>query len=58
MIRYTYAYGYRSHAAAVEAIESMFAAGEISPSERPQAKRYIGAVSGRALWCITLESTS
>ncbi len=38
--RYWYAYGYRSHQAALDAIEAMYADGEISPCNDPRVKPY------------------
>jgi hypothetical protein len=54
MTRYTYAYGYRSRQAATIALEDMFAAGEVSPGERPKIYRYSCPAGPR--WAIDMES--
>jgi hypothetical protein len=38
--RYWYAYGYRTQQAALDAIEDMYADGEISPCNAPRVKPY------------------
>lgn len=38
--RYWYAYGYRSQQAALDAVEDMYADGEISPCNDPRVKAY------------------
>lgn len=53
MIRTTYAWGYRSRVSAEDAIEHMFAAGEVSQSEAPKAETY-RTKDGRRLWRVTL----
>ena len=54
MNRYTYAFGYRSSEAAVEAIIDMCCAGEVSTAEGPRAESY-RTQAGALRWRITLE---
>lgn len=44
MVRYTYAYGYRSRDHAETALEELFAGGEVSPGEKPEIERYTARV--------------
>lgn len=48
-MRYTYAGGFKSRAAAEMALEGMFAAGEVSEGERPKVEK----IGGK--WAVTLE---
>ena len=40
MTRFQYAYGYRTYAAALAALEHCYATGEVSESERPEITSY------------------
>lgn len=53
-MRRTYAYGYKSRDAAEDALETMFAAGEVSPGEKPRIYRY--SCPGGHRWAIDLEN--
>lgn len=54
MTRYTYAYGYKSKDAAENALESMYAVGEVSLGERAKIYRY--SCPGGHRWAIDLEA--
>lgn len=40
MVRYTYGTGYKTRARASEALDDMFADGEVSECERPEIEKY------------------
>jgi hypothetical protein len=50
---FTYAYGYKTHSAALTALYDMFADGTVSPGERPQIGSY-KTKDGATRWRILL----